>query len=107
MNAKRTLQLITLFAACQAIAQQQEATQSADISSDAAQTSIGDMNAHWLAPAQPADKRNDRRPIEGLSPQAWTTTVGWHPGRSEFPDLDGINVSKEMPLVWFGCESDP
>jgi len=86
---------------------QQQVKENTDISSDAAQTSIGDMNAHWLAPAQPAEVRNNREPIQGLSPQAWTTTAGWHPGQSEFPDLDRINVSTEMPLVWFGCEPDP
>jgi hypothetical protein len=106
VNAKRTLWLVALFAACQVMAQQQ-VKDSTDISSDAAHTSIGNVNAHWLAPAQPADTRHDREPIEGLSPQAWTTTVGWHPGESAFPDLDGQNVSTEMPLVWFGHEPRP
>lgn len=83
---------------------QQQVNENTNISSDAAQTSIGDLNAHWLAPAQPADTRNDRKPVEGLSPQAWTTTVGWHPGQSEFPDLDGQNVSTKTSILWFGCE---
>jgi len=98
--------MIALFAACQVMAQQQ-VNENIDITSDTAQTTIGKVNAYWLAPAQPADTRNNREPIEGLSPQAWTTTVGWHPGQSAFPDLDRKNVSTEMPLLWFGYEPWP
>ncbi len=74
-------------------------------SSSAATMSIGNVKAHWLAPAKTADWRNNRQPIEGLSPQAWTTTVGWNPGRSAFPDEEN-HYSTGMPLLWFGREPE-
>jgi hypothetical protein len=104
MKTRRTLLLIALLAACNVMAQQQQTEQHSTVSSAAATTTVGKLNFHWLAPAKPVDLRNNREPVEGLSPQAWTTTVGWHPGESAFPDMDGKNFSTEMPLVWFGHE---
>src|ERR1700690_3985120 len=43
--------------------------------------------SHWFAPANAASARKDRTPGDGLSVQAWTTTVGWNPGQSAFPDF--------------------
>ena len=84
--------------------QQRQTEQQNTVSSAAATTTVGEEHFHWLAPDKPVDLRNEREPVEGLSPQALTTTVGWHPGESAFPDLDGKNVSTEMPLLWFGHE---
>ena len=56
---------------------------------------------HWLAPA-PARTQpvNNRRPVEGLSPQAWTTQVGWHLGTTAFPDP--TTYSSRMSLFRIG-----
>jgi hypothetical protein len=104
MKTKRTLLLIALFAACSVMAQQQQqqTEQHTMTSSAAATMSVGNLNIHWLAPAKPVDWRNNRQPVEGLSPQSWTTVAGWHPGQSAFPDEK--NFSTEMPLLWFGHE---
>lgn len=72
------------------------------VASPAATTSVGELHFHWLAPTQPAVLQNDREPVAGLSPQAWTTTVGWHPGESAFPD-DNTSLTG-MPVLWFGRE---
>jgi hypothetical protein len=72
------------------------------ISSAAATTAVEKLNIHWLAPVDLTDWRNDREPVEGLSPQSWTTMAGWHPGQSAFPD--NANFSTEMPLLWLGHE---
>jgi hypothetical protein len=104
MKTQRTSFLIALFAACNVMAQQQQTEQHNTVSSAAATTTVGKLNIHWLAPGKPAVQQNNWEPVEGLSPQAWTTTVGWHPGEPAFPDLDGKNVSTEMPLLWFGHE---
>jgi hypothetical protein len=102
MKTRRTLLLIALLAACNVMAQEQQAEQQNTVSSAATTTSVGKLNFHWLAPDQQADVQNDREPVEGLSPQAWTTIVGWHPGRSAFPDDE--TSTTEMPLLWFGHE---
>lgn len=107
MNTKRTLFLAALFAAGSALAQgqmKQELTvQHQTVPTPAATTAVGELQFHWLAPTPPAVSQNDREPVEGLSPQAWTTTVGWQPGRTAFPD-EGNNCSTGMPLLWFGHE---
>ncbi len=96
---------MALFAAGNVMAQQQM-EQHTKISSAAAISSVGELKFHWLAPVQTTDWRNDREPVEGLSPQSWTTTVGWHPGQSAFPD-ENNNFSTGMPLLWFGHEPWP
>jgi hypothetical protein len=103
MKTKRTLLFIALFAACNVMAQQQGQTeQHTMISSAAATMSVGNVNFHWLAPAKPADWRNNREPVEGLSPQAWTTIASEHPNQRIF--LDDEHFSTGMPLLWFGHE---
>jgi hypothetical protein len=106
MKTQRTLLLIALFAAGSALAQQQMTqgltTPRHKVSAPAATTAVGELKFHWLAPAKPADLQNDREPVEGLSPQAWTTIVGWHPSESAFPDEN--TAEPEMPLLWFGRE---
>jgi hypothetical protein len=106
VKTQRTLILIALFAAGSATAQQQITqeltTPRHKVSSPAATTSVGELHFHWLAPTNPAVLQNDREPVAGLSPQAWTTTVGWHPGESAF--ADNINSASGMPVLWFGRE---
>jgi hypothetical protein len=106
MKTKRTLLLIALFAAGSAMAQaqmtQELTTPRHKVPSPAATTAVGELKFHWLAPDKVTDWRNDREPVEGLSPQAWTTTVGWHPGESAFPDENASSTG--MPLLWFGHE---
>jgi hypothetical protein len=103
MKIERTLFLLALSVTCNITAQQQM-EQHATISSAAAISSVGELKLNWLAPSKPADWRKSREPVESSSPQAWTTIVGWHPGQSAFPDLDGKNVSTETPLLWIGQE---
>jgi hypothetical protein len=106
MNIKRTLFLIALFATGSAMAQlqitQDLATPRHKVSSPAAITSVGELKFHWLAPTQPAVLQNDRVPVAGLSPQAWTTTVGWHPGESAIRDDN--TSTPGTPVLWFGRE---
>jgi len=103
MKTQRTLLLIALLAACNVMAQEQQTEQQNTVSSEAATTTVGELNFHWLAPdQQPANLQNDREPVEGLSPQSWTTISGWYPGRSVFPDDE--TSTTEMPLLWFGHE---
>ena len=105
MKIQRTLLLIALFVTCSVMAQQQmeqQAEQHTNVSSAVAISSIGDMKVHWLAPSKPAAAWESQEPVEGLRPRAWTTIVGWHPGRSAFPD--GEDFSTETPLLWIGHE---
>jgi hypothetical protein len=105
MKTKRTLWLVALFAACNVMAQTPRQMQTT-IKPVPAKTNFGSLNklkVHWLAPAQPADWRKNQEPIEGYSPVAWTTIVGWHPGESPFPD-DNPKFSTGMPVLWFGHE---
>jgi hypothetical protein len=44
---------------------------------------IRDMNP--LAP-MPDPEQHSLVLVDGESPRAWTTTVGWYPGTSAFPD---------------------
>jgi hypothetical protein len=44
---------------------------------------VRDMNP--LAPLPDAEQQS-LEPVEGVSPRAWTTVVGWYPGASAFPD---------------------
>lgn len=57
---------------------------------------------HWLTPARPPEINSDLKPVEGLSRRAWTTTTGWHPGVSDFPD--SVTYSPGMCLFWLGHE---
>jgi hypothetical protein len=101
MKTKRILLVIALFAACNVMAQQQTG-QHTVIYSTTATMPDRNVNFHWLVPTKPSDSRNDREPVEGLSPQPWTATVGWHPGETAFPNSE--NFSTRMPLIWFGHE---
>jgi len=55
---------------------------------------------HWFTPVRPTEVNNDLKPVEGISRRAWTTTAGWHPGVSDFPDTE--MYSSRMNLFWVG-----
>jgi hypothetical protein len=96
MKLQRTLLLVASFAACNVMAQQQGTNSPAS-----ATFAVEEPKLHWLAPSRPVvSQQNNREPIEGLSPQAWTTVVGWHPGASAFPNSE--NYTTELPLLWIG-----
>jgi hypothetical protein len=100
VKTKRTVWWLTLFAACNVMAQQQQTEPPTTIFSRASTMNISKSDIHWLATARPAQWRISREPVGGLSPQAWTTIAGWHPPQSALPD--DKNSSPEMPLIWFG-----
>jgi hypothetical protein len=59
---------------------------------------------HFGAKSNPVSTSGKNREyVQGLHPQAWTTIVGWHPGRSAFPSEDNAgSFSTEMPLLQIG-----
>jgi hypothetical protein len=63
--------------------------------STAATTIVGKLNFQWLGPSRPADWRENRELIEGLSPQSWTRAIGWRPGQSVFPDNESYSMEME------------
>ncbi|HTY88526.1 MAG TPA: hypothetical protein VMB80_13750 [Candidatus Acidoferrum sp.] len=88
---------IVSFAAGQVFAQDLAVNSSRDLLAPAKKSKI-----HWFTSATTPDTRHDLRPVAGLSRQAWTTTVGWHPGVSAFPDAEAYN--SRMCLLWVGHE---
>ena len=93
MKNQRSLLLIACLAAGSAMAQPTLTT-----SSESSTDIMHPDRLHWLAPVPATGTNGNRKPIQGLSPQAWSTTVGWSPGASAFPDAR--TSSFEMPLVW-------
>ena len=97
MRYRQTFLLIALFAAGSAMAQ--EASTSTHVST-AFTAPAKTSKVHWFTSASATKTQDDLRPIEGLSPQAWATAVGWSPGVSAFPDAE--NYSWQLHLVSFG-----
>lgn len=89
--------LVALFAAGQAAAQ--ELSLGTTISK-ATTTTTRKQTIHWLAPANTEKAADYRRSVGGLSPQAWTTQVGWNTGVSAFPD--DKTCGSGMCLLWIG-----
>jgi len=89
--------LIVWFVASQAVAQELATSSSRSLVPPARKSKI-----HWFTSTPAPDTRFDLRPVEGLSQQAWTTTVGWHPSVSAFPDAETYN--SRMCLFWVGHE---
>lgn len=113
MKKERTLFLIALFAACQAVAQQQTGAQSASQTSaaSASRTNAAPASAtftapkpkfHWLGPPQPVQPQKRLRLIEGLDPRAWTTVAETRTSRQAFPN--GENHEAGLCLLWRGSE---
>jgi hypothetical protein len=92
-----TLLVIALFATGQAVAQQQTNTPSASTT-----ITVKRQKFHWLAPMKKVERKNNLEYVEGLSPRAWTTIVGWHPGASAFPEAESSGL--QVCLFWAGHE---
>jgi hypothetical protein len=60
---------------------------------------------HWLTPVRPTESGDDLQSIEGLSLRSWTTTAGWHPGVSLFPNAE--TGGSRMCLFWIGHKPWP
>jgi len=112
MKKEWTLFLIVLFAACQAVAQQQTHAQLATqaVAASASQTNHAASvtftapkpKFHLFGPAQPAQSQKRLRLIEGLDPRAWTTVVETRTSRRAFPN--GENHPAGLCLLWWGSE---
>ena len=56
-----------------------------------------------LTPARTIGTTNEMGQVGGFSVRAWTTTVGWHPGVSAFPDADTYHFQLDL----FGIGHEP
>jgi hypothetical protein len=99
MKRQRTLLLIGLFAACQAVAQQPVAGTAVSKTPATRQQKF-----HQLAPAWMMETKDNQEPVKGLDVRAWTTKVGWHPGVSAFPDADAENYTWQLHVLSVGHE---
>lgn len=63
---------------------------------------IGTEHIYWFSSPTMTESWNNLEPVEGLSPRAWTTTVGWEPWASAF--ADGETCTPKMDLFWVGNE---
>ena len=52
----------------------------------------------WLSPFTVVTAKQNLKPVEGLDPRAWTTVVGWQPGKSAFPTAE--TDQSKLCLVW-------
>ena len=112
MKKERTILLVLLFVACQAVAQQQT---NAQLASRLHAASAARTNAtatatftatkptfHWFGPANPVQSQK-LQTIEGLDTRAWTTVAETRTSRQAFPN--GENHQAGLCLLWWG--SDP
>jgi hypothetical protein len=106
VKEERTLFLIVLFAACQAVAQQapniQSALQTNVLSASATFTTVR-PKFHWLGPPAPVSTEKRPRMIEGLDTRAWTTVAEDDSGKRVFPDAETHEAG--LCLMWWGSES--
>ena len=112
MKKEQTLLLVLLFAAFQAVAQQQTSTQSVSQISAASASrtntsasatfTVAKSKLHLFGPAKPVQPQNGVRLIEGLDPRAWTTVVETRTSKSAFPS--GETHEAGLCLLWWGSE---
>jgi hypothetical protein len=112
MKKERTLFLVVLFAACQAVAQQQNKAQLASQihAASAARTNVvaavtfakTKPALHFLGPANPAQYQRKVLQIEGLDTRAWTTVAETWTSRQAFPS--GETQRAGLCLLWWGSE---
>jgi len=100
MKIKRTIFLVALFAACQAIAQQATNAPSKSVT-----VTVEKPKFHWLAPVGTKKSKENLKPVKGLDQRAWTTVVGWHPGDSAF--VTGETREGGWCLFWIDIERVP
>ena len=58
-----------------------------------------------INPFAPTESREEWASSRGLSSRAWTSAVGWNPGRSAFPDA--MTHEPTMGLISMGRASKP
>jgi hypothetical protein len=91
MKLERTLFVLLLFAACQAVARQQISAQAISPISDSSASvtfTSSKPRLHWLAPAKPVPSQKRLQLISGLDPRAWTTVAEKWSGKSAFPSAE-------------------
>jgi hypothetical protein len=102
MRTQRTLLLIALFAAGQAVAQQTVAQQTVANPSVSKIPTSTEQKFYRLVPARTVESRGGLNRDGDLNTQAWTTVAGWYPGRSAFPDAE--IYTWQLPLLSIGHE---
>ena len=111
MKKERILFLVVLFAACQAIAQQQTNTWTvpyvSSVSASRTNTSIAVTHAaprpkfHLFGPAPMVQPQRPLQ-MEGLDTRAWTTVAETRTSRQAFPT--GENHQAGLCLLWWGSK---
>lgn len=61
--------------------------------------------AQLLNPFAKSAAKMESEPVDGVSPRAWTTVVGWHPGASMFPDPKTDHL--QLPLISLSGTAPP
>lgn len=105
MKKEWVLFITVLFAACQAVAQQQVNTNStAQTNNPTASTAFQAPKPtfHWFGPGEPAQTGKTPRYIEGLDTRAWTTVAEVDARQAAFQD--GETHEAGLCLVWWGAE---
>lgn|SRR5690348_5380995 len=105
MKKEWVLFLTVLFAAGQAVAQQQVNTNStSQTNNPSASTTLRIQKPafHWFGPGEPAQTGKTPQYIEGLDTRAWTTVTEADARKSAFQD--GETHEAGLCLVWWGAE---
>jgi hypothetical protein len=105
MKKERILFLTVLFAAGQALAQQQVNTNStSQTNNPSASTTLKAPKPtfHWFGPGEPVQTGKNPRYVEGLDTRAWTTVAEDDSRKSAFPD--GETHEAGLCVVWWGAE---
>jgi hypothetical protein len=105
MKKERVLFLTVLFAACQAVAQQQvNASSASQTNNPSASTTFKAAKPafHWFGSGEPVQAGKHPRYIEGMDTRAWTTVAEVDARQSAFQD--GETHEAGLCLVWWGTE---
>ena len=104
MKKERIVLITVLFAACQAVAQQQtNASSTSQTNNPSASTTFqaSKPTFHWLGPTAPVQTGKYPRYVEGLDTRAWTTVVEVDPRQSAFQD--GETHEAGLCVLWWGA----
>lgn len=105
MKKEWVLSIMVLFAASQALAQQQvnaNATSQTNNPSASATSKAPRATFHWLGPGEPVRTGKQPRYIEGLDTRAWTTVAEVEARQSAFQE--GETHEAGLCLLWWGAE---
>jgi hypothetical protein len=105
MKKEQVLFMTVLFAACQAVGQQQinaNSTSQTNNPSASATFHAAKPTFHWLGPVQPAPTGYRPRYIEGLDTRAWTTVAEVDARQAAFQD--GEKHEAGLCVLWWGAE---